>query len=82
MLDFSLAVSVDNGYAEKNILAVRMHGNPTQASQVILPRVRILLNRNPGMAAITTNTAVQRAWVETALSPMEIPRIPEPALKM
>lgn len=55
---------------------------PTQASQPILPRVRILA-RPPDMAAtMTTKTAVQVPWRDIELSAMEVPRMPEPAQKI
>lgn len=61
-----------------DIPAIKMHGSPTQASQVILPSVRTLLKVNPKIAATTENTAVHVPCVDTAFRPMEIPRIPEP----
>jgi hypothetical protein len=59
-----------------------MHGSPTHANQVILPRVRILLKAHPKIAAIATKAAVQVTWVETAFNPIERLRIAEPLLKM
>lgn len=55
---------------------------PTQASQLILPRVLMLANRNPTMAPTTTKMAVHVAWLETAFRPMETLSIPEPAMKV
>jgi hypothetical protein len=62
----------------ESLLAVRIHGSPTHASHVIRPRVRILLQANPRIAATTINIAVHIPWVETAFKPIEIPSIPEP----
>lgn len=61
---------------------MRIHGSPIQASQVIRPRVRILLVRKPKMAATATNTAVQAPWVDTEFKPMEMLRRPEPVTKI
>ena len=61
---------------------MRIHGSPIHASQVIRPRVRMLLNANPRIAATVAKTAVHVAWVETALKPIERLRIAEPLLKM
>lgn len=55
---------------------------PTQASQLILPRVLMLAKRNPTMAPTTTKMAVHVAWLETAFRPMETLSIPEPAMKV
>lgn len=55
---------------------------PSQASQLILPRVLMLAKRNPTMAPTTTNTAVHVAWLETAFKPIETLSIPEPAMKV
>jgi hypothetical protein len=60
----------------------RIKAKPTQASQLIRPRVRILARRKPEMAATATNTAVQVPWTDIALSPIEIPSIPDPATKI
>jgi hypothetical protein len=59
-----------------------MHTSPIHASQPILPSVRILAKQKPRIAATATNTAVQAAWVETELRPMEMPSIAEPATKI
>jgi hypothetical protein len=64
--------------AQKYLLAVRIQGRPTHASQVIRPSVRTLLSVNPRIAATAENTAVHAPWVETALNPIETPRMPEP----
>lgn len=55
---------------------------PTQASQLILPRVLILAKRKPTTAPTTTKTAVHVAWLETAFRPMETLSMPEPAMKV
>jgi hypothetical protein len=59
-----------------------MATRPIQASQLILPRVRMLHSPKAAMAATATKTAVHAAWVLTALRPMEIPSSPEPPTKM
>lgn len=46
---------------KKGILAMRIHGSPIHASQVIRPRVRMLLNANPIIAATAAKTAVHVA---------------------
>lgn len=59
-----------------------MQPTPSQASQLILPRVRILAKEKPTTAATTTNTAVHVPWADTAFNPIEVPSIPEPAMKV
>jgi hypothetical protein len=59
-----------------------IHVAPTHASQVSLASVWMLAKLNPTMAATATNTAVHVAWLDTALSPMEMPSMPEPATKI
>lgn len=55
---------------------------PTHATQLIFPRVRTLAKVNPITAATATKTAVQAACTETALRPMERPRMPDPAMNI
>jgi hypothetical protein len=38
--------------------AIRIHGSPIHANQVIFPSVRTLLHANPTTLATATNTAV------------------------
>lgn len=64
------------------ITATRIHGRPTQASQVIFPSVRTLEKAKPTIAAIATKAAVHVACVETAFKPIDRLRIAEPLLKM
>ncbi|GMF77364.1 unnamed protein product [Aspergillus oryzae] len=71
-----------NSKGRECLLAVRMHTSPTHASQVIWPRVRMLENMNPRIAATATKTAVHTPCVETAFRPMERPSIPEPDTKI
>ena len=59
-----------------------MQPTPSQASQLILPSVRMLAKQKPTTAATTTKTAVHVACVETAFKPIEVPSIPEPAMKV
>lgn len=66
----------------EDVPAVRIHGSPIHASQVIRPSVRILLVRKPKMAATATKTAVQAPLVDTVFRPMEMPRMPEPVTKI
>ena len=51
---------------------------PAAASQLIFERVGMEDNTNVATAATATNTAVQVAWLETALSPMEMLRMADP----
>jgi len=46
-----------------------------------LLKVRILARRNVLTAAIMTKVQVQRAWLDTALSPTEIPSIADAEMK-
>lgn len=64
------------------VLAVRILGSPTHASQVIRPRVRMLPRAKPMMADTATKMAVQAPWVEMAFRLIEIPRIPDPLMKI
>lgn len=61
---------------------MRTENRPSHASQEMRPRVWILPNKNPRIAAIATHTAVQVAWLETEFKPMERPSIPDPATKV
>ena len=62
-----------------DLLAVIIQVKPVQASQLMRPRVWMLLSVNPMMAAMTTNTAVQAPCVDTAFRAMEEPSMPDPA---
>lgn len=66
----------------RHLLAVRMQVRPIHASHEIFPRVRILPKTKATIAATATYTAVQVAWLDTAFKPIEIPSIPEPAVKI
>lgn len=61
---------------------MRIQVKPIQAIQLIFPRVCILESENPTMAATATKMAVQAPCVETALRPMEMLKMPEPATKI
>lgn len=74
--------SRDQGVVVYNALEMMMLPTPTQASQLILPRVRMLAKRKPTMAPTTTKMAVHVAWLETAFKPIETLSIPEPAMKV
>jgi hypothetical protein len=54
---------------------------PAAASQLIFESVGMEDNTNVATAATATNTAVQVAWLETALSPMETLRMADPETK-
>ena len=64
------------------LLDAIINTTPTQASQLIFESVRILPRIKAATAATATKIAVQAPWVETALRPMEILSIPDPATKM
>lgn len=70
------------GIKPGHLLEMMIHVAPTHASQVSLASVWMLARLNPIMAATATNTAVHVAWLDTALRPMEIPSMPEPATKI
>lgn len=63
-------------------LDMTMQNSPIQASQLMRPRVRMLPKMKPMAAATATNTAVHVACEEIALRPMEIPSMPDPAMKI
>ena len=63
------------------LLETRMLMAPAAASQLIFERVGMEDNTNVATAATATNTAVQVAWLETALSPMEMLRMADPETK-
>lgn len=42
----------------------------------------MLAKVKPTTAATTTKTAVHVAWADTAFKPIEVPSIPEPAMKV
>jgi hypothetical protein len=56
-----------------------MQINPTQAMKLMRPRVRMLDNKKPVMAATPTKTAVHVPCEDTAFRPIEMPSIPDPA---
>jgi hypothetical protein len=62
-------------------MAVMIQTTPTHAIHPILLKVRILARRNVLTAAIMTKVQVQRAWLDTALSPTEIPSIADAEMK-
>ena len=70
------------GMGFSDIPEMTMHASPIQASQLMRPRVRMLPKMKPQQAATATKTAVHVACDDTALRPMEIPSIPDPAMKI
>lgn len=77
-----LLLSTEESGKIVGLLEVRIQVRPTQAIQLIRPSVWMLDSMHPTIAATATKTAVQVPCVETALRPMEILRMPEPATKI
>lgn len=59
-----------------------MDTRPIQASQLIFPSVRMLARAHEAIAATATKTAVHVPCADTALRPMEMPNMAEPAMKI
>ena len=65
-----------------NVLAMRILDIPVHATQVNLPKVRMLEKTNPISAPTTTKTAVQALCLDTAFIPMERLRMADPVMKI
>lgn len=69
-------------HVARHLLEDKMQTRPIHANQVILPSVWMLPKPNPMRAATATKTAVHAPCMETALSAIEAPSMPEPATKI
>lgn len=69
-------------YYGECVPAMRILRNPNQAIQLIRLMVRMLAKQNPITAEMAMNTAVQTAWVETALRPIDRLSIAAPVTKV
>lgn len=66
----------------EDLPAVRIQTIPTQASQLILPSVRMLARQKMAMAATATKTAVQVPCSDKAFNAMDMLSIADPATKI
>lgn len=62
--------------------ATKIEMNPTNVSQLSLSNLRMLAMAAMTIVPMKENHTVQMACMERAFSPMETPRIPEPAARM